>query len=139
MTFDLDSRNPCLDDACTGVLDGQGRCGTCGRQATPEELSGLALAGPTGPDPSSGDFDEPEGQARIVAAVDMEGGEPSAPATADAATGGSSVDPGDGADLDGGFDPGRRLCPDGSCIGVIGPDGRCKVCGQADDASVGAS
>ncbi len=24
----------------------------------------------------------------------------------------------------------RRLCPDGSCIGVIGPDGRCKECGR---------
>jgi hypothetical protein len=24
----------------------------------------------------------------------------------------------------------RRLCPDGSCIGVIGADGRCKVCGR---------
>jgi hypothetical protein len=25
---------------------------------------------------------------------------------------------------------GRRLCSDESCIGVIGPDGRCKECGQ---------
>jgi hypothetical protein len=24
----------------------------------------------------------------------------------------------------------RRLCPDGNCIGVIGPDGRCKECGK---------
>jgi hypothetical protein len=24
----------------------------------------------------------------------------------------------------------RRLCSDGNCIGVIGPDGCCKVCGQ---------
>jgi hypothetical protein len=30
----------------------------------------------------------------------------------------------------GGFDPKRKLCPDGSCVGVIGADGRCKVCGQ---------
>jgi hypothetical protein len=28
------------------------------------------------------------------------------------------------------FDPKRRLCPDGSCIGVIGADGRCPVCGR---------
>jgi len=29
------------------------------------------------------------------------------------------------------FDPrDRELCPDGSCIGVIGPDGRCKECGK---------
>ena len=25
----------------------------------------------------------------------------------------------------------RQLCPDGSCVGVIGPDGTCKVCGRA--------
>lgn len=24
----------------------------------------------------------------------------------------------------------RRLCPDGNCIGVIGPDGCCKECGR---------
>lgn len=24
----------------------------------------------------------------------------------------------------------RRLCPDGNCIGVIGPDGRCRECGK---------
>ena len=23
----------------------------------------------------------------------------------------------------------RRLCPNGNCIGIIGPDGRCKECG----------
>jgi hypothetical protein len=29
------------------------------------------------------------------------------------------------------FDPDRReLCPDGMCVGVIGADGRCKVCGK---------
>ncbi|MBN1771853.1 MAG: hypothetical protein JXB32_11360 [Deltaproteobacteria bacterium] len=29
------------------------------------------------------------------------------------------------------FDPDRReLCGDGMCVGVIGPDGRCKVCGK---------
>jgi hypothetical protein len=38
------------------------------------------------------------------------------------------------AEADGeGFDPRRRLCPDGSCVGVIGPDGRCKVCGRAGE------
>jgi hypothetical protein len=29
------------------------------------------------------------------------------------------------------FDPSRRrLCPDGSCIGLIGSDGKCTVCGM---------
>lgn len=31
----------------------------------------------------------------------------------------------------GGWDDDRVLCPDGNCIGVIGPDGRCPVCGTA--------
>ena len=29
----------------------------------------------------------------------------------------------------GSFDQGRKLCPDGACIGLIGKDGKCKVCG----------
>jgi len=35
------------------------------------------------------------------------------------------------------FDSKRRLCPDGSCIGVVGDDGRCRVCGR--DAGGGKS
>jgi len=31
------------------------------------------------------------------------------------------------------FDPNqRRLCPDGACVGVIGEDGKCRVCGTVD-------
>ena len=29
------------------------------------------------------------------------------------------------------FDPGERVaCSDGSCIGIIGPDGKCTECGK---------
>lgn len=28
----------------------------------------------------------------------------------------------------------RRLCPDGSCTGLLGADGRCKVCGRGEAA-----
>lgn len=38
---------------------------------------------------------------------------------------------GDDLDLDE-----RALCPDGACIGVLGDDGRCKVCGAVGDGSV---
>jgi hypothetical protein len=38
------------------------------------------------------------------------------------------------------FDPGqRRLCPDGTCVGVIGEDGKCKLCGAVDPAGPPAS
>ena len=33
------------------------------------------------------------------------------------------------------FDPHRQLCPDGSCVGVLGPDGLCSVCGHPEGAS----
>jgi hypothetical protein len=33
------------------------------------------------------------------------------------------------------FDPNRRLCPDGSCVGLIGPDGRCTVCSRTAAAA----
>jgi hypothetical protein len=29
----------------------------------------------------------------------------------------------------------RQLCPDGSCTGLIGDDGKCKVCGRSADGS----
>jgi hypothetical protein len=36
------------------------------------------------------------------------------------------------------FDPRRRrLCPDGDCVGLIGPGGTCRVCGKADDGPPG--
>ena len=41
------------------------------------------------------------------------------------------------------FDPRRRrLCPDGDCVGLIGPQGRCRVCGTVDNgdpAGLGAA
>ena len=44
-------------------------------------------------------------------------------------TAAAAVTPAQGVGADG-FDPTRRLCDDGSCVGVIGADGRCGVCGQ---------
>jgi hypothetical protein len=29
-----------------------------------------------------------------------------------------------------GFDPNRRLCDDGTCVGIVGADGVCAVCGR---------
>jgi hypothetical protein len=44
----------------------------------------------------------------------------------------ASAEVGAGA-IDGGFDPNRRLCDDGSCVGVLGDDGACRVCGRRAD------
>ena len=47
---------------------------------------------------------------------------------AEAPSGGAA--PSGGESGSGGFEPGRRLCDDGACVGVIGPDGACAVCGR---------
>lgn len=31
---------------------------------------------------------------------------------------------------------GRELCPDGACIGLIGPDGLCRECGRVGDSAI---
>jgi hypothetical protein len=33
----------------------------------------------------------------------------------------------------------RRLCPDGSCVGLLGSDGRCKVCGTLGSGGTGVT
>jgi len=36
------------------------------------------------------------------------------------------------SESDSNFNPKRRLCPDGTCVGIIGADGKCTVCGASD-------
>jgi hypothetical protein len=44
----------------------------------------------------------------------------------------------DGQPEDAPFDPTRRkLCPDGACVGVIGDDGVCRVCGRTEAQAAG--
>jgi hypothetical protein len=39
----------------------------------------------------------------------------------------------DHSSSNGTFDPTqRRLCPDGTCVGIVGPDGRCGECGRTE-------
>ena len=99
-------RRLCPDGACIGVVGNDGRCHVCGRLAS----GGASAAAPEGFAPvenegadDDGDEDEDADEAPVSAA---------------------------GA---AGFDPKRRLCPDGDCLGVIGADGVCNVCGKKAD------
>jgi len=99
--FDPARRRLCPDGSCIGLLDENGRCKECG-------LSGSGRGAAPPPVPVESDV-EP---ALEDHAEDRDG-------AMEAADGGA------------GFDPRRRLCPDGTCVGVIGADGRCPVCGHA--------
>ena len=98
--FDPRRRRLCPDGACVGVVGGDFRCRVCG---TLDE-GAQAL----GPEAFAGgcatEEDELVAEQRRVVAE----------AAAEAAA----------------FDPSRKLCPDGACVGVLGDDGRCKVCGR---------
>jgi hypothetical protein len=101
--LDLTERRLCPDGTCIGVVGDDGRCRVCGRRDDgAPQAAGAALG----------------------LAEELAGGAP---------------EPGDGADPDDPHGPDglgdddddddRQLCPNESCIGLIGGDGRCKVCG----------
>jgi hypothetical protein len=100
--FDPRRRRLCPDGSCVGVIGADGRCSVCGT-AAPGAAPGL------GPEAFAGGCADDLGDGPIEA-------------DADAAT----AEPAEGA----GFDAARALCPDGACIGVLGPGGRCTVCGR---------
>jgi hypothetical protein len=102
--FDANSRSLCPDELCVGLVGEDGRCKVCGKAGTPPASS-----------PSAAPYDAPDPDAATGA------GSPGASSDASADASGDS----DPAFQD------RALCPDGSCIGLLGPDGRCKECGKA--------
>ena len=103
-SFDPGTRRLCPDGACIGVLNAEGVCGECGRTFGADAIAAASASG------------NGEAWAVMDAAEGLSGEEP--------ATGSSTAASG------GDFDPSRRLCPDGSCIGVIGANGTCTVCGR---------
>jgi hypothetical protein len=105
--FDPRRRRLCPDGSCVGVIGADGRCRVCG-SASPDGAAAPGL----GPEAFAGGcaddgLDDHEDDTLEAAGDSAEDG---------------AAGPG--------FDTGRRLCPDGACLGVLGADGRCNVCGR---------
>lgn len=100
------ARTLCSDGNCIGVVGADGRCKVCGR----------AYAGDLPDVVDEAAADDAGGAAEDVddAVTPADGIDPPPPAAADADDDWTQ----------------RTLCIDGNCIGVVGPDGRCKVCGK---------
>jgi hypothetical protein len=99
-----EQRTLCMDESCIGVIGPDGRCKECGLPYESEKQQ---------------EFSEEH------AASDSE--------AADEVAEDEEVDDDDDDDEDSVTDiewEQRTLCMDESCIGVIGPDGRCKECGR---------
>ena len=126
-------RQLCSDGACIGVIDANGKCKTCGKPADSsaeddEDDEDAAYDGEDAEyddDDEAGeeDGDDDEADDELAAAADELAGVASRDEVETAneiATGASDAD-----------DDDRQNCPDGACIGLIGRDGKCKVCGTS--------
>lgn len=106
---DWENRVLCIDGNCIGVIGTDGRCKECGKPYKGELP--FSSTESVSDDQIQADESEPG------PANDSDGG-----TTEPVAQTRSEND-----DLDW---ENRKLCSDGNCIGVIGPDGNCKECGK---------
>jgi hypothetical protein len=115
--LEWENRVLCSDESCIGTIGPDGRCRECGR-------------------PYEGILPDPMAPVSTKEAASASNGdtEPSTkshpPAASETPIGDEMFDENSDSVTDDEW--GRRaLCPDESCIGVIGPDGRCKECGRS--------
>jgi hypothetical protein len=99
-------RELCPDGNCIGVIGPDGRCKECGKSGKGGPVPAAMEESEAAPEDPSSETETDE----------------TAPATEAPAAETTASDDDDWAN--------RRLCPDGNCIGVIGPDGKCKECGR---------
>jgi hypothetical protein len=133
-----DQRQLCPDGGCVGVIGPDGTCKVCGRAAQnwgDERKRGLI-------DPPDEDEDEDDDDDDSDDDLDDElaAGEDDGDIDDDVDGDGDDGD-GDEPDRASAASPGdwsaRRLCGDGTCIGLLGLDGRCKVCGRTPAEAAG--
>jgi hypothetical protein len=128
--IEWENRVLCSDEGCIGVVGEDGRCNECGRYHE-------GRPAPSNPQSADEDADRSNTAQIDNGGERMNGPAPSVSQTAEAsdvaANATASADvledapAAPQADSD---DWGQRtLCRDEACIGVIGPDGRCKECG----------
>lgn len=107
--IDWVNRKLCRDESCIGVIGPDGRCKECGMPFSPQEKENTTL----NPMDAEQNFPDTLSETTIDMTENTE----------------SEIDTSD--ETDNGSDWGNRiLCVDESCIGVVGPDGKCKECGK---------
>ena len=138
----LSERVLCADGECIGVIGPDGRCKECGR--TLKE----AGAG-SGDDEEEGDEEDEEGDEEDE--DEEEGDEEEEEGDEGDEEDEEDAEDGEDGEEDGGEEEdqeeddsppdfaSRVLCADGACIGVIGPDGRCKECGRTPEEAAADS
>ena len=109
--IDWESRTLCIDESCIGVIGPDGHCKECGIPYDSEQKENAP------PEQELDEADAEEGLAELDEAHVEEGFAEDEESESQ-------------EDIDW---ESRTLCIDESCIGVIGPDGRCKECGKPSE------
>lgn len=129
-----DQRLLCPDGACTGLIGSDGLCKVCGRVAPnwgEERKRGLDASADDDLDEEGEDDDDFEDDEDYEDDDgDGDGDDNDEPDDREAgveSTKAAAVEPKAKPKADW---QERQLCSDGSCIGVIGDDGTCRVCGK---------
>jgi hypothetical protein len=99
----------CSDGNCIGVIGPDGRCKVCGLPYEGEL--------PVSAEDASETEDEINADPTEASTAGEQTPDTEAPESEEEKNAGDDWED-------------RTLCIDGNCIGVIGPDGRCKVCGK---------
>jgi len=106
-----ESRTLCSDENCIGIIGPDGRCKECGKKFE-GDFSKLSVPAEEAAPPDDLEPDETERE-ETSNASEMPTEQPNGDSAPD-------------SDWES-----RTLCSDESCIGVIGPDDRCKECGKS--------
>ena len=127
-------RQLCSDGACIGLIGADGKCKVCGRPAGDAVEDDLEddledEDEDLDDDEYEDDDEDSEGEAFIDEDdADAKAEQAELEAAADELAAMLPPDPpgetGAPREID------RALCPDGGCVGLIGDDGKCKVCGK---------
>lgn len=108
---DWENRVLCRDESCTGTIGSDGCCRVCGLPSGDGSVSS--------PRSTADEWDSAEEEIFEAEAEEITGDTPEAETPFDE----------DEPEMDSDLEE-RVLCPDESCTGTIGADGRCRVCGR---------
>lgn len=122
-----EQRQLCSDGACVGVIGGDGTCKVCGRAAPnwgDERKRGLLETSADEAAAEDGEDDEYEDDDEDYEDDDEESDEADEGDEDDGVIAAKSAPGGEDWSK-------RQLCPDGTCVGLLGADGKCNVCGRS--------
>lgn len=135
---DWERRELCPDGGCVGVIGSDGICSVCGKRGTrPIEATAADSGGAKRGEAT--DFDEDDEYYYEDEDGDSEDDDEEDDESDDDDEGDADADEDGVASVSAAMGTGagegdwgkRTLCPDGACVGVIGDNGRCKVCGKS--------